>query len=292
MFRTLGIFLFIFLIAFSPLKAQEGTVVPALFDQFFNNYYLVNPANEDSAASLRLRIGNRSLTGIFAGVNRIYFDADAGFRAKRPDRFHSVGIQAVNSRDGEFFSRSRLYGRYSWRTGLSPKASLSAGIAIGIVNYAFRPSQASPGGSSVVTDGNAGLWYLRSRTKIGLSMQQMLEQKLRPINQEFRLNRFYNFNISNLFPLGPYLNLTTHIYTRLQKQEPVTLDLAGILEIQQRLEAGFNYRHLRGVAFMAGIKRIHFGALDLSIMASYMASTKKVTMVTDNVVEFHLSLRK
>ena len=278
--------------AFSSAKAQDGNIVPAHFDQFFNNYYLLNPANEDSASSLRLRVGNRSLTGVFQGVNRIYFDADAGLRTKRKDRFHSIGIQAFNSREGEFFSKSRLYGRYSWRTGLTANSALSAGVSFGIVNYAFRSSQASAGGSSSVADGNTGVWYLRRRWNLGVSMQQIFEQQLQPINQIFILNRYYNFNLTNFFPLGPHLDLTTHLYSRYQKGEPLNIEFASIVEIQRRVNAGFNYRHDRGIVFLAGISRISFGSLNMALMASYMASMKKVNRVTDSVLEFHISLKK
>lgn len=279
-------------LAFTSVKAQDGNIVPALFDQFFNDYYLVNPANEDSTASFRLRAGNRSLTGVFQGVNRVYFDADAAFKTQRGDRFHSAGIQAINSREGEFFSKSRLYGRYSWRTGLTEGSALSAGLSVGIVNYAFRSSQASAGGSSTVLDGNAGIWYLRRRWKLGVSMQQIFQQKLQPINQIFILNRYYNVNLTNFFPLGAHLELTTHLYSRYQKQEPLNIEFASIMEIQQRVNAGFNYRHNHGIALLAGISRISFGSLNMAFMASYMASIKKVSRVTDSVLELHISLKK
>lgn len=276
------------------LKAQDGSLVPALFDQFFNNYYLVNPANDDSTSSLKIRLGNRSLTGLFSGVNRIYFDADLSIKSKRYARVQSIGIQAINNREGEFFSKSRLYGRYSWQLKVSPGAVLSVGASIGFVNYAFRASSASPGGSSMVLDGNTGFWYLRKRFKAGLSMQQMFQGKLQPVNQSFTLNRFYNLNIAKFFPISPYLNLTTHLYSRFQnnEQEPVTIELASVFEIQRKVEAGFNYRHKNGISFLGGIKAIKIGSLYMSFMASYMASMRDISGVNDNMVEFFIGFRK
>src|SRR4051794_37578744 len=46
------------------------------FDQFFQNYTMINPASNDSTGKFIVKVGDNTLYGLFDGVNRFYFDAD------------------------------------------------------------------------------------------------------------------------------------------------------------------------------------------------------------------------
>jgi type IX secretion system PorP/SprF family membrane protein len=260
------------------------------FDQFFNNYYLLNPANTDTSYKVKIRATDKSQTGLFQGVSRIYFDADAKIKSGK-QAFHFLGVQAVDSREGEFINLSKLFVRYSWRQRISQGSSLSAGISLGFVNYAFKATQAGPGGSDAVPDGSAGIWYLRERFAIGFSTQQMFKGKIRPINQVFELNRYYNINAFKIFRLSPYVNFTTHFYYGFQKNQAANINLASLLEVQDKLEIGAIYRYKKAIGFIAGLKKINIASVDCSLLFSYLVRTGGLS-INDNAIEVYLSFQK
>lgn len=292
MFRkALALPIFLILDFCITAKAQQAVTVPVLFNQYFTNFYLVNPAIYDPSYKFRAVAGDHSQTGLFQGVSRIVVDADLGLKAQREGTFHYVGIQAINDREGEFFSKSRLYGRYSWSTRISSTASLSAGASIGFVDYAFKASQAGAGGSALVPDGNAGMWFLSRKLKAGLAVQQMFNQKLTPIRQTFRLTRIVNANVSWLLDLQPGLYLSTYAYAGFQRSAPFVFDVAPVFTIQEKWDAGVSYRYRRGIAFIAGFKKIAVGSSQFSMYFSYLFSTSQVAL-NDNALELNLSFQK
>lgn len=286
-FRLIIVVIFIFP---SIVRGQSRSEVPDLFDQFFNNYYLLNPAAADTSYKFKIRGENRTQTGLFEGISKLYADADFKIREKE-GRSQFIGLQAVNFKEGDFINRSRLYGRYSWRTNLSEYSSLSAGAALGIVNYNFRGSQAGAGGSSTVMDGCIGIWYSWKRLYLGVAGQQILRNQLQPINQQFQLERYWNCNMFYSFHISHVLDFTPHLYTRLQKGTD-NVQVAGVFDIYDLVSAGVNLKYKRGVAFIAGIKNIKVGNSTFSLYASYLAGTNSPSILDDNAVEFYLSFQR
>ena len=111
--------LFLLNLAFKA-HAQSGDDNPIVFDQFFQNYYLLNPASSDSSDKVHVSIGNRSLIGLFEGVNRLYVDVSLRLRHNPANlQFSRIGILVIAYNDGAFIKRTRAYARYSWSTPVS-----------------------------------------------------------------------------------------------------------------------------------------------------------------------------
>jgi hypothetical protein len=266
--------------------AQTGDDNPIVFDQFFQNYYLLNPASSDSADKIQVSIGNRSLIGLFEGVNRLY--ADAGIRLKRnaeSTQFSRLGILVIAYNDGAFIKRTRAYGRYSWSTRLGARSSISGGVAVGAVNYTFLGSQAGGGGSATAFDVNIGVWYMRRKLKIGIAYQQMTSSVVAPVNQRFELIPYINLNVIYTSHISAYVDLLTHAYVRLQSNEKYDVQLAPVFLINQKFETGVNLRYRRGVAILFGLKSISIGEGNLRFMGSFLLSTRKLANNFDNAFE-------
>jgi type IX secretion system PorP/SprF family membrane protein len=283
--KRIGLFMILILGSEGVLRAQVNNSADQVFDQFFQNYYLLNPASHDSADVLRVTIGNRSLTGLFAGVNREYVDGSLRIRHQSLNRFSRIGILVLSSHDGDFISRTRAYGRYSWTTALGARSSISAGIAAGIISYAFQGSQAGSGGTSSAFDANAGIWYMRRKLKIGFSYQQMVRSVLSPVNEKFYLSPYFNFNIIYSTDLSSFVSLSTHIYIRYQTQQPVIISVAPIFLINTIFETGVNYQYQRGFALLFGLKSIRLGKNSLRFMGSFLLSTRNLSRSSDNAFE-------
>jgi type IX secretion system PorP/SprF family membrane protein len=284
-------FIFWGFIISSTSRAQVSSPIPDFFDQFINNYYLLNPANTDTSYKVKIRTGDKSQTGLFKGVNKIYFDADFKAKTGRKEAVHFIGIQAINYKEGDFINLSRLFGRYSWRTRISQRSSLSAGISIGFVNYAFKASQASAGGSAAVPDGSAGMWYLREKSAIGFSVQQMFKGRIQPVNQSYELDRNYNLTVYRTFILNPYLNFHTHLFSGFQKNKAANISVATVFEVQEKLDLGITYRHKRALVFMVGLKKINIATSHFSLYFSYLIPTGQIG-IKDNALEIYLGFQR
>ena len=101
-------FILLLFFHFNSVLGQSGDNAPVVYDQFFKNYFLVNPSINNSDNKFDVALGNRTLTGLFEGVNRFYVDANYLFSSKAENRFHSVGLLAMNNKDGEYISRSKI----------------------------------------------------------------------------------------------------------------------------------------------------------------------------------------
>ena len=268
------------------VHAQSGDDTPIVFDQFFQNYYVLNPASTDSSDKVQVSIGNRSLVGLFEGVNRLYVDGSIRLKHNPAStQFSRIGILVIAYNDGAFIKRTRAYARYSWSTQLGARSSISGGIAAGVVNYSFVGSQAGGGGASTAFDVNIGIWYLRRRLKIGVSYQQMTRSVLAPVNQTFELAPYVNLNAIYTSHLSAQVDLLTHGYIRLQSEKKYDVQLAPVFLINQKIEAGVNLRYKRGVAILFGVRSISIGKGNLRFMGSFLFSTRKLANNFDNAFE-------
>jgi type IX secretion system PorP/SprF family membrane protein len=282
-------FLFFLMLQHCSL-AQISFSFPDYFDQFYNNYYLLNTANSDTTYKIAAMASNKAQTGLFQGVNKLYMDIDLRIPS-RNRIFHFVGIQAINNREGDFINKNRFLGRYSSHIKISERASLSAGISIGFVNYAFNTSQSGTGGSDWAPDGNGGIWYLRKKLSIGLSAQQVFNQKIRPVGQTFSLDNYYNLTARYSITISPFVTLNTHFYSKWQKIQPEYFALASLFEVQEKFDAGVSYNYRRGLSAVAGIKRLGIGRSRFSFYFSYFVGTSKIK-VSDNAFELFLSFHR
>jgi hypothetical protein len=267
-------------------NAQTGDDNPIVFDQFFQNYYLLNPASSDSSDRIQVSIGNRSLVGLFEGVNRLYVDGSLRLKHNPAStQFSRIGIMVIAYNDGAFIKRTRAYGRYSWSTQLGARSSISGGVAVGAVNYTFLGSQAGGGGSATAFDVNIGIWYLRRKLKIGISYQQMTSSAIAPVNQKFELTPYINLNAIYTSHVGAYVDLVTHAYVRLQSKDKYDVQLAPVFLIHDKFQTGVNLRYKRGIAILFGLKSISIGEGNIRFMGSFLFSTRKLANNFDNAFE-------
>lgn len=284
-------FFLVFSISSLILKGQSGTLMPDTYDQFFQNYYLINPANIDTS-QIMLHMGHKSQLGVFRGVKQTYFDANFRIKSNSLNNRHYVGVQLFNNGEGDYFNKNRAYGRYSFDIRLSERYYLSAGASLGMVNYAFKATQSSAGGSDITYDGNLGLWLVGNRLKVGSSMQQVFQRTLSPIGQQFVLRRQYNANLIYSFFINPYVELTAHLWYKYNTYTSCTFDAAAVITLQSIIEFGANYRYQRGFVLMGGVKDIRMGTSKISIAMSYSTGILNYVARGDNAVELFVRYSK
>ena len=272
-------------------KGQNGALLPDSYDQFFQNYYLINPANTDTSEII-INMGHKSQLGVFRGVKQTYFDANFRIKSKSSNNRHNVGLQLFNNSEGDFFSKNSAYGRYAFDVKISDAYFLSAGLSIGMVSYAFKATQSSAGGADFTYDGSLGLWLVGRKIKVGSSMQQVFQKALTPIGQTFELRRQYNLNVSYLYFINPTIELTTHIWYTYQQYQKNDFQVAAIITLQNLVEFGANYRYQKGIVLVGGLKDIHIGTSRIAIAMSYSTGLLNTIATGDNAVELFLKYSK
>lgn len=285
--RPYRLFYLILITLFSTsAKAQTGgTNFYLAFDQFFQNYYMINPASSDSSDRLRVSLGNIWLTGLFQGVSRMYFDADFRPGKRGSPSFSRLGIFIKNSNDGAFINRSRYYGRYNRTVAIGKNQAISLGLALGLVNYRFKGSYTFAGGSATAFDGNAGIWYLRKNLKAGISLQQFSRSIIQPSQERFQLNPIWNFNLVYSSFLSSQVQLTNNVFYRKETGSMSWFEYAPVFLFNETLQAGADFELHKGVAILLGVKTSVNGYGKLRFMGSFLISTHKFSSSGDNKFE-------
>lgn len=285
-------YVFLMLLSVSSIvKGQNGTLLPDSYDQFFQNYYLINPANVDTSQII-LNMGHKSQLGVFRGVRQTYFDANFRIQSNSLNYKHYCGIQLFNNSEGDYFNKNRVYARYSFDIRLSESYYLSAGTSIGMVNYAFKATQSSAGGSDLTYDGSLGLWLVGSHLKAGSSIQQIFQRTLQPIGQEFVLTRQYNANLVYSLFINPIIEVQTHLWYKYNTYTASTFEAAAVITLQSFIEFGANYRYQRGFVLIGGLKDIRLGTSKIAVAMSYSTGILNYTARGDNAVELFIKYSK
>lgn len=272
------------------VQAQSGAGLPVQFIQFFKTYNLINPASIGKDSALEVSTGNKSLTGAFSGVRTFYAAASVQLNARGKNKSkHVIGLTFINDKEGSFINRNRAALQYAFHLPISKKSTVSAGIAAGFINYAYKASNISAGGSAFAPNLDVGLWLHRPRFNIGVSGNQVIASKLTPIDETYTIERHYNLVADKAFWLSPYLTLTPAFNFRWYDQDYYNADLALILLIQQNVTTAVGYKYDKGVSVSGGLEDIKIGSHMLKMMFSYYFPLTNVSSY--NPQAYELSLR-
>lgn len=250
-------------------RAQLNATVFEDFTQTVNNPYLMNPAAADTSYLFKIRINTVDELGLIKYVNRFYLDIDKRIGNSRKNSYHFIGMQAMNSKIGQYIYRSRLQLRYSWYAQLSKKAALAAGISLGFINYAFLTTQGGTGGSDFGPDGMLGVHYIRPNTTIGFAIQQIFAPVLIPVNQSFKLNRLYNVDVSQRFRIAPRIKLTIYGVVQYSGQTNLNYTIGLMSHISEYVLVGVNNLSLKKTSFNVGVQHVRLYGTEFSFVTTY-----------------------
>lgn len=272
------------------VQAQSGAGLPVQFIQFFKTYSLVNPASIGKDSAIEFSTGNKSLTGAFSGVRTFYANTNVQLNARGKNKSkHVIGLTFINDKEGSFINRNRASLVYAFHLPISKKSTVSAGVAAGFINYAYKASNISAGGSAFAPNADIGLWLHRPHFNLGVSGNQIIASKLKPIDETYTIERHYNLIADKTFLLSPYLTLTPAFIIRWYEEQYYNADLALILVIQDNVTTAVSYKYDKGVSVSGGLEDIKLGRSMLKLMFSYYFPLGGVTNY--NPAAYELSFR-
>lgn len=180
---------------------------PVRFSQYYNCYSLINPAGASIDQNLEITVGDKHLLGSFNNISTYYVCANYQISTKNQRNnspFSSIGVIALNDREGKYLNRSRFYIAYAWHGNITYKYRISGGFHLGAMNYSVKGTPLSGDGSDITPDGSVGLWIYNNKFHVGCSYNQIFNSKIQPLEEIAVLSPFLNFDAHVNFNLGKY----------------------------------------------------------------------------------------
>ena len=265
-----SLFIAVFTVCYSTIQAQHVPGLPVQFTQFFKTYTLINPAGMGKDSSMEFNVGNKSLTGAFNGVRTFYAFGNIQLNKRNSHGVkHVLGLSFINDKEGNYINRNRASIMYAFHLPVSQRTTISAGVALGMVNYFFKASNISAGGSAFAPNADVGLWLHRENFNIGISSNQIIESQLTPIDQTYSLDRHYNLIVDKIFYISPFVSITPAMVFRWYSQDFYTVDVGLVTLLQQKISFAATYKYERGFSFSGGLENIILGQSIFKTMFSY-----------------------
>ena len=266
------------------------------YTQYILNQYIVNPALSGIESYIDIKASHRhqwvgiqdapvtsyfsiqgpigktdsrvSATGIErAGYNPRGRDYWSEYTAASPH--HGVGLQLIQDVTGPL-TRSAAYATYAYHMGLSIRSSIAAGFGVGVTKLSLNPSKlqfnqaADPSvyqntiGDKWKPDLNAGIYYYSAKHFIGVSVQQVIPQRIEFTNNQLRKEEGkmvpHIFSTAGYrFSIGESFNLTPSIMVKYINPLPTQIDLNFKLQYLDAVWIGGTARLKDGFAGMVGM---------------------------------------
>jgi type IX secretion system PorP/SprF family membrane protein len=196
-------------------------------------------------------------------------------------------------------------GSYSYHLKINDASKLAMGLSISLTQHVLDGSnfilnntndQVLNGATqkSFNPDGSFGLYYYSEKGFLGISVPQLIENKLKfgdNIEELNRQVRHYYLSGGYRFPMGDNLELEPSILLKYTIASPFQFDVNARLFYKENLWTGISYRHDESVVSMVGIQRDEFMigyAFDytLSSIRNYSAGTHELYL------EYQLPVKK
>lgn len=186
---------------------------------------------------------------------------------------HGVGLAIVNDRTGNF-SRFTAAVSYAYHLGLNPTTNLSTGFSAGVSTFgrdgskadfsgSGDPSDPAQAGSAQVyklhPDLSAGLWLYAADYFVGVSMQQIIPQRLtyleNPVNTTGKLVPHLFATAGYRYLLSDDINLLPSVMVKYVPNTPTTpqFDINVKAQYRDLFWLGGSYRYKDGYAGMIGL---------------------------------------
>jgi type IX secretion system PorP/SprF family membrane protein len=259
-------------VASAGIKAQQ---LP-LFSQYYYNRFIYNPAFTGIGDQANAFLIHRSQWKDIAGAPVTYALTVDGPVSKNKI---GLGLSLFNDQM-DIFNRTGLYSSYSYRFTLTEGHDLTLGLSAGVIDNkidftnvsahdANDPTLYNQTQRKVTVDANFGIAYMWQDLKVGVSMPQILGNKINYLetntNVYTTLKRHLIAGVSYDLTLSESAEIDFYpsVMMRYVKGAPVQFDINANFAWKDMLRAGVSYRLGYAVGFNIGAK------LNKNLIAGY-----------------------
>jgi type IX secretion system PorP/SprF family membrane protein len=268
----------------------------AQYTQYVFNQFAVNPAVAGSKDCLDVRLGFRKQWVDFPGAPTTGWATLHGYiRAKgKPYVKNRHGVGAfVESDDSGALGYTHVYLAYAYHIQMAKDYYLSLGMFAGVKQQKFNVSMLNglvdPTDPVLTNDGGTltypmvwpGIWMHSKNGWAGLSMPQLLGNKIADLGTDSRLTRHYLVSAGRRIRLNKYMGLVPSTMVKVSPSSPIAFDLNFWLEYRRKLGVGISYRNQDAVAFMVKVPLMKF----FSVGYSYDINTSRLRVANSNTHE-------
>jgi hypothetical protein len=205
--------------------------------------------------------------------------------------FSSVGVILYNDREGKYLNRSRFYASYAWHASISRSIKFSAGLYVGGMNYAVKGTPLSGDGSDTKADGAVGINFYSDVFHADISIGQLFNSKVQPLEEVTVLSPMINFSAHRTFFSEESIMLTPSFSSRISIENETgdkvetLFDINLLLEWRKKLLFSTGIHNNSMMIIATGINRIPISNGELGVMISYSFPAVQNTSIKRNVGE-------
>ena len=276
-----------FLMSLSTVAQPILPRLPQIWGQSDQVLLLFQPSTTSSDKA-NVGVGLNQMIGAFDNIKSYYFLAQ--YQLNNEDKFwHKIGIQALSDREGSFIRENRMYVSYSSHIPLNETIRMGLGIGIGLVGLSFIGNDVSPGGNATKPDIQFSSTIQSDRTKIGLSINQLLQPKITPIVATYKLQRYASFFVQHQFDLSLNAAVRPFAFVRYSGTNQFETSLQSSFLIYQKLAFAIGAKNFS--SFLGGVTFENIPILDqnCSFFFNYQWPVSKLRSAS--VFELGLSFR-
>lgn len=258
-------------------------------ENIYSNISYSNPSYNGTTGKAEVFLFYKSYSGSLSQLKTLYTQINYNIKDKEDasvNRKQTLGAFLFTEKEGEYFSRNRFNISYCWHGRVSENYELSAGISVVYISYVFTNSSGGAGGADNTFSSNIGICLNSPTFTIGLAVQDFNSPSLRPLNYQFRFNRYYVANLGKKFILNEKLRLDL-LSTSYWNSKFMMNNSASFL-ISDHVSIGTFFHTYLGWSAMAGIKDVEFLSGELNFLFAYKLPVKSSSNLITNSYEFSL----
>ncbi len=254
----------ILIVAFLFWMKSEAQQLP-LFSQYYYNPFVYNPAFTGTAETNNAYLIHRSQWKDMPGSPTTYaLTIDGSVKEKEI----GLGLSLFNDQT-DIFSRTGLYGSYSYHLPLNSEHNIYVGLSAGIIDNKIDFSRTNvtdvndpllynTNRRKVTTDATFGLSYFWQDLTVGFSVPQLLGTKINydedNTNVYMRLRRHFIGSVMYNLEINEDIDFIPSIMTRAAKGSPFQFDVNANLSWKDMVRAGLSYRFGYSAGMNLGVK--------------------------------------
>lgn len=271
----------------------------AQYSQYLFNHFNINPAVAGSKECIEVKLGYRKQwMGFESAPNTAYVNIQGRLGRKKAFMKDRHGIGAfIESDDTGPTSRTTAFLAYAYHVPVNQTTYLSGGLFAGIQQYRLDasniymidPSDPVLGGSSntlLIPDIAPGIWMYSDKWYAGLTLRQLLRNKIKDISPETRLSHHYALTGGYKLDRGNGMAFIPSALVKFAPMANPALDLNMIWDYDNRFQLGLGWRNTDAVV---GLFRVNFLRY-FTFGYSFDFTTSKIRFDSANTHELMLGI--
>ncbi len=279
-----------------PAGAQQI----AQYSQYVFNHFSVNPAVAGSKDCLDVRLGYRKQwSGFENAPTTAWASLHGSIKQKgKPYMANRHGIGAfVEADDTGPIGYTQFLLAYAYHIRMSKDAYFSLGFFGGMKQFKLDvasmtldnyndPVLNSKGSVMVFPVISPGAWMYSKTGWLGLSMHQILGNRIEGVGDDSRLTRHYLLSGGRRIKFSRSFALVPSTLIKVSPASPLAIDLNAMVEWKRLVGFGVGYRNTDAVTFMLRVPFLQY----FSFGYSYDITTSNLRVASANTHEFILAI--